>query len=147
MDYGVIDYHTDNSNKRIDEILLERKSKQIIMSQFYNGKINKDLKEIKLNKDHNKDLKNYYTNNLLLDDNHKVIKNNTIKANNDSFFDLQLHHLKSKLPDLPKIPVDISSVNLDRFYPLMKDPQINSIEKFTRGGENTVLQILDNFKC
>jgi hypothetical protein len=147
MDYGVIDYHTDNSNKRIDEILLERKSKQIIMSQFYNGKINKDLKEIKLNKDHNKDLKNYYTNNLLLDDNHKVIKNNTIKTNNDSFFDHQLHHLKSKLPDLPKIPVDISSVNLDRFYPLMKDPQINSIEKFTRGGENTVLQTLDNFKC
>ena len=147
MDYGLIDYHTDNSNKRIDEILLDRKSKQLIMSQFYTGNINKELIDIKLNKDHNKDLKNYYTNNLLLDDNHNVIKNKLIKTKDDSFFNYQLHHLKSKLPDLPKIPVEISSVNLDRFYPLMKDPQINCIEKFRRGGENSVLQTLDNFKC
>ena len=80
MDYGLIDYHTDNSNKRIDEILLDRKSKQLIMSQFYTGNINNDLNKVNLNKDHNKDLKNYYTNNILLDDNHNVIKNKLIKT-------------------------------------------------------------------
>mgnify|MGYP006098329417 CR=1 FL=1 len=80
MDYGLIDYHTDNSNKRIDEILLDRKSKQLIMSQFYTGNINNDLNKVNLNKNNNKDLKNYYTNNILLDDNHNVIKNKLIKT-------------------------------------------------------------------
>ena len=145
MDYGVIDYNTQNLNKNIEEILLHRKQSQIIMSQFYKGEINNNLKNINLNKN-NKELKNYYTNNLLLDDNNKVIKNKPIK-NKNSFFDNQLIYVKNELPDLPQIPVEVSSVNLDRFYPIMKDPQINCIEKFIRGGENTVLQTLDNFKC
>jgi len=140
MDYGLINYHTDNSNKRVEEILLDRKSKQLIMSQFYTGVINKNLGNIKVNKDKNKDLKNYYANNLLLDDNNKVIKNKTINNEKNSFFDNQLNYVKSNIVDIP-------SVNLDRFYPLMKDPQINSIENFRRGGENTVLQTLDNFEC
>ena len=43
--------------------------------------------------------------------------------------------------------IDIPSYNLDRFYQLYKNPQENCIEKFDRNGINTVLDLIDSYKC
>lgn len=39
--------------------------------------------------------------------------------------------------------VDIQASIQNQFYPLPKNPQVNCIEPFTRGGDSTVLQIRD----
>ena len=43
--------------------------------------------------------------------------------------------------------VDFKSATMNRFYPLKKNPQINCVEPFIRGGQNSVLLFLDNYKC
>jgi hypothetical protein len=39
--------------------------------------------------------------------------------------------------------VDIQASIQNQFYPLPKNPQVNCIEPFTRGGDSSVLQIRD----
>jgi hypothetical protein len=138
MDYGLIDYHTYKSNMRVDKILLDRKKKQLIKADFYKGKLN-DNKKVNLN-DKKTSLKNDYSNNLLINNANQIIRHNKTHSKPDIILNNHIKNVKGKIVDIP-------SINLDRFFPLMKDPQINCLEKFVRGGENTVLKTLDNFKC
>jgi hypothetical protein len=43
--------------------------------------------------------------------------------------------------------VDFKSATMNRFFPLMKNLQLNCVEPFTRGGISSVLQDLDSYQC
>jgi hypothetical protein len=127
-----IDYNTINTNQEFNKILKNRKEKQSLILNYQSGK----------NVDFSSDnVRNNYSKNLLLNVDGKLIKDVKSVKDYDGYFKIKLDSKERGKY------TNITATGLNRFYPLMKNPQENCIEKFTRGGENTVLNTLDNFKC
>lgn len=128
MNYQVLNYLSENDKIR------KKESKNKLLANI--NAINKyKSMQIPINTQENpnivdKNIKNYYNENLILGDMNENY-NIDIKTN-----------LKKNINI-----IDIPSYNLDRFYQLYKNPQENCIEKFERNGINTVLDLIDSYKC
>tara|TARA_B110001469_G_scaffold122989_1_gene134383 strand:- start:3824 stop:4246 length:423 start_codon:yes stop_codon:yes gene_type:complete len=140
-----MDYEQFNNNninlQQITKILFKRKLKQLEINNYKNGNSNINVNSINLDENIQNDLKNDYSDGLLLNNSNKIMSKTINQRKYQSIFDIESNYKKNMGI------VDIPSIGLNRFYPLMKDPQLNCIEKFERGGINTVLQDLDNYKC
>lgn len=135
-------YQTLNSNNRQDYILKKRLIDQYSLLQY--GKyanLNIDTNKINYNKK-NEHLKNKVSKELFLTtDNNDIEKHVKSQYKPTQLFSDQFN--KSK--PYRKQFIDQPAINLNRFYELYKNPQINCIEPFIRGGHNSVLETLDNF--
>lgn len=135
-------YQTLSSNNRQDYILKKRLIDQYSLLQY--GKyanLNIDTNKINYNKK-NEHLKNKVSKELFLTtDNNDIEKHVKSQYKPTQLFSVQFN--KSK--PYRKQFIDQPAINLNRFYDLYKNPQINCIEPFIRGGHNSVLETLDNF--
>ena len=127
-----IDYNTTNTNQEFSKILKDRKEQQSLILNYQSGK------KVDFSSDN---VRNNYSKNLLLNADGKLIKDVKSVKDYDGYFKIKLDSKERGKY------TNITATGLNRFYPLMKNPQENCIEKFTKGGENTVLNTLDNFKC
>jgi hypothetical protein len=135
-------YQTLSSNSRQDYILKKRLIDQYSLLQY--GKyanLNIDTNKINYNKK-NEHLKNKVSKELFLTtDNNDIEKHVKSQYKPTQLFSNQFNKSKSYRKQF----IDQPAINLNRFYDLYKNPQINCIEPFIRGGHNSVLETLDNF--
>jgi hypothetical protein len=130
MDNFFIDYVSEYNKNKKNEVKNKLKS-NIDAINIYKNTINPintqdNPNNIELN------LQKYYNENLILGNNH---------------YESITQNIENNLNKSKKNIVDVPSYEINRFYNLHKNPQLNCIEHFTRGGENTVLNLIDNYKC
>ena len=130
MDQFFLDYVSEYNNKRKNEVKNKLKS-NIDAINIYKSTI-KDINTQENPNQVEKNLQKYYNENLIFGNNQQ-----------ETITDI----LENKYKTSNKNIVDTNSYSINRFYQLHKNPQENCIEKFTRGGENTVLDLIDNYNC
>jgi hypothetical protein len=136
-----VDFNLPNSHKREKYILDTRLIKNNKLLEYSNGllNINNKLQETDKNLNiRNKPNKKLY----LTNDYNNIEKNQIVKNKETTLFDEQFNKSKKYRKEF----LDQPAVDLNRFYKLYKNPQVNCVEPFIRGGNNSVLEYLDNFE-